>query len=119
MENKFGLFAINQNVKVTQDPKIFDKIAKIPCSMGFKDKAGKWVNEWVDVICFKKEQADGIAKGDKIKVTGRLNLSEYENKKGEKVKSWQILVDEIEVTKAEGNTFVGNRDIPEDQDIPF
>ena len=29
MEQKFGLFAINLNVKVTQELKVFDKIAKI------------------------------------------------------------------------------------------
>lgn len=113
MENKFGLFAINLNVKCTQGPKIFDKIAKVPCSMGFKDKTGKWTNEWVDVICFQKEIAEGVTKGDMIKVTGRLNLTEYENKKGEKVKSWQILVDELEKKKlTDLQSYVPQEDVP-------
>jgi single-stranded DNA-binding protein len=43
--------------------------------------------------------ADGIAAGDKIKVSGRMQLSEYTKKDGTKVKKWAVMADEIDTGK--------------------
>ena len=96
MSERFGIFAENLNVKVTNDPKVSEKVTRIPCSMGFKDKkADKWVNEWVDVVVFDKSLSEGIVKGDRLKVSGRLTLSEWTDKQGNTKKSWSILVEEL------------------------
>jgi len=39
-----------------------------------------------------------------LKVSGRMSLSEYTNRAGEKKKSWSCFVDELEKT-GEGNPF--------------
>jgi hypothetical protein len=97
-KEKFGLFAINLNCKVTNDVKKFEKMAKIPCSIGFKNKDNTWVNEWVDLIIFDTGMdISDIAKGDKLKVSGRMSLGEWTNKAGEKKKSWSLFVDELSV----------------------
>ena len=95
IDEKFGLFAINFNVKVTQEPKEFANMIKIPCSMGFKSKDGFWVNEWISVLVFDKSLSEGIVKGDRIKVSGRVVLTEWVNKTAEKKKEWTCFADEI------------------------
>jgi single-stranded DNA-binding protein len=95
MTERFGLFAESVFVKVTNEPKDFEKLVKLPCSMGAKQKDGTWANQWVDVIFFDKKLAKEIVKGDKFKVSGRLTFSEWTNKAGEKKKQWAILADSI------------------------
>lgn len=89
----FGVFAQDLLCKVTIEPTHREKVTSIPCSVGFKQKDGEWVNEFMDVLLFKKtfHLDDGIQKGDKIKVSGRMNLSEYEGKK-----KWSIYADKLE-----------------------
>jgi len=79
----FGIFAQNQILKVTNEVKTAGSILIIPCQIGFKQKDGTWVNDWVDVIVFEdlKPQAEGIHKGDKITVSGRVQMKEYKDKK--------------------------------------
>jgi single-stranded DNA-binding protein len=92
-KEKFGIFAVNQKLKVTNDIKDAGKVLIIPCSMGFRQQDKTWVNEWVDVVVFNgmnHEIAKGIRKGDHITVSGRLMMKEYNSKK-----SWQILADEL------------------------
>jgi len=94
----FGIFAQDLKLKVTNEVKKAGRIFIIPCSMGFAPKKGStdpWVNEWVDVVVFEGsnyELAETVEKGDKITVSGRMTMKEYNGKK-----SWQILCDKLEV----------------------
>lgn len=98
---EFGIFAKQLKVKVTNAIKKFDKVWRIPCSMGFRQQDKTYVNEWVDLVVFSDlfDTCEGIEKGDQLTVFGRLTLSEYTDKKGEKKKSWQILCSEIRSDK--------------------
>lgn len=98
---EFGIFAKQLKVKVTNAIKKFDKVWRIPCSMGFRQQDKTYVNEWVDLVVFSDlfDTCEGIEKGDYLTVFGRLTLTEYTDKKGEKKKSWQILCSEIRSDK--------------------
>jgi len=89
----FGFLAENAKVKVTNEVKMKDNLVIIPCQMWFKQKSGKYAYEWVDVMLYGDDmpKADGISKGDKIFVWGRLNLNEYNDKK-----SWQIWANDVQ-----------------------
>jgi hypothetical protein len=113
---EFGIFAKDLMCKVTIEPTRKDKVINIPCGIGFKQKDGTWVNEFVEVVLFAPNfhMDTGIKKGDKIKVSGRMNLSEYKDKK-----KWSIFADEI---KTEGQQDSGQApldDVPLDGEIPF
>lgn len=97
MAEEFGFYAKNVTAKVTIEPGKYGKIVKIPVSIGFKNQE-KWANEFFDVIVFEslQDQADGISKGDKIKVSGRVTLNEWTAKDGTTKKTWQILASKIE-----------------------
>jgi hypothetical protein len=107
--NDFGIFAKDLMCKVTLEPTHRETVTSIPCSVGFKQKDGTWVNEFMDVVLFKDNFGldDGIQKGDKIKVSGRMNLSEYKEKK-----KWSIFADEIKTDKKQESA-------PLDDDIPY
>ena len=95
MDEKFGIYAVNQRLKVTNEVKSAGKVLIIPCSMGFKQKDKTWVNEWVDVVVFEGEvhdTAQGVKKGDQITVNGRLTMKSWNDKK-----SWQILCEGLTV----------------------
>lgn len=53
---------------------------------------------WVDVVCFD-EQADVVCqtlqKGDRVMVTGRLNLETYQKKDGSQGFSLRLVADEV------------------------
>jgi single-stranded DNA-binding protein len=107
----FGFLAENAKVKVTNEVKRKDTIVIIPCQMGFKQKDGKYAHEWVDVMLYGSDmpKAEGIKKGDKIFVWGRMHLNEYNDKK-----SWQIWASDI--LKEEKETDI----LPDkEQDIPL
>ena len=96
MDEKFGLYAINQKLKVTNEVKAMAKIVIIPCSIGFKQQDKTWANEWIDVAvfagdCFEKAQT--IKKSDQITVSGRMTMKSYNGKK-----SWQILCDNLQTS---------------------
>jgi single-stranded DNA-binding protein len=96
-KEKFGIFAEKLMVKATSDVKSFDKMRKISASMGFKQKDGTWANEWLDLVIFDKDiDLEGVGKGDKLNVTGRLTLQEYTTKAGERKKAWSCFVDALE-----------------------
>jgi len=104
-QKKFGIFAVNLNCKSTGEVKKYDKMRKISSAIGFKQKDGTWVNEWLDLVIFDTDiDLEGVGKGDRLKVNGRMSLSEYTNKAGEKKKSWSCFCDSIEKT-GEGNPF--------------
>ena len=114
---EFGFFAKDVLLKVTNEVYKSDKFLKIPCSAGFKQRDKSYVNEWFDVMVFEDNflKAAGIEKGDKIKVSGRLSLSEWTSKSGEKKKSWQILASDIVTDKPQG---VPAQSAPI-EDVPF
>lgn len=101
MSEEFGFYARNALLKVTNEVFKSESLWKIPCSMWFKQRDKTYVNEWVDVLVFPDlfKDAENIQKGDKIKVFGRLTLSEWTSKSGEKKKTWQILASEIRTDK--------------------
>lgn len=108
----FGFLATNAKVKVTNEVKKKDTIAIIPCQMWFKQKDGKYIYEWVDVMLYGSDmsKAEGISKGDKIYVWGRMHINEYNNKK-----SWQIWASDVLKENKEPDTQTSNSD----DDIPF
>jgi len=91
-EKKWGFFADNVKMKVTNDLKDYPKMVKIPCSTGFKQKDKTYVNVWVDVLVNKnhEEMTQGIQKGSSIEVCGNLSISEYNGKK-----QWSVWADSI------------------------
>lgn len=114
MDEKFGIYAANQRLKVTNDVKPAGKVLIIPCSMGFKQKDGTWVNEWIDVVVFEGEAHDtaqSVKKGDQITVNGRLTMKSWNDKK-----SWQILCEDLKVYGEAAQSY-GQGAQPDD--IPF
>lgn len=114
---EFGIYAKQLKVKVTNAIKKFDKVWRIPCSMGFRQQDKTYVNEWIDLVVFSDlfQDCEGIEKGDYLTVFGRLTLSEYTDKQGDKKKSWSILCSEIRTDKPKGQ----DREQPPLEDIPF
>ena len=114
---EFGIFAKQLKVKVTNAIKKFDKVWRIPCSMGFRQQNKTYVNEWVDLVVFSDlfDTCEGIEKGDQLTVFGRLTLSEYTDKQGDKKKSWSILCSEIRTDKPKAV----DREQPPITDVPF
>jgi hypothetical protein len=114
---EFGIFAKQLKVKVSNAVKKFDKVWRIPCSMGFKQQDKTYVNEWVDLVVFSDlfQDCEGIEKGDYLTVFGRLTLTEWSDKKGDKKKSWQILCSEIRTDKPKAV----DREQPPLEEIPF
>ena len=98
---EFGIFAKQLKVMVTNDVKKYEKLWVIPCSMGFKRQDKTYVNEWIALVVFQDliPQCEGIEKGDYLTVFGRLTLSEYTDKKGDKKKSWSMLCSKIRSDK--------------------
>lgn len=109
---KFGIYAIEQRLKVTNDIKNAGKVIIIPCSIGFQQQDKTWVNEWIDVTVFSGDCyaiAQQIGKGDQITVSGRLNLKSWKDKK-----SWVILCEKLSVGMNR------QQDVPgPDEDVPF
>lgn len=115
--SKIGFYAEQAPLKVTQAPKVFERMVKVPCQMGFKN-GDTWTNEWVDVLLTKDlmKFADGIEKGDKLNVWGRMELTTYKDKK-----SWNIWASEIEMREKKETKDVPDN-VPEQpplQDVPF
>ena len=97
----FGFFVKDIMVKVTNPVARYDKVARIPVAVGFKQRDKTWVNEWMDVVVFPDlfQAIELVEKGDRIKVSGRLQLSEYTNKSGEVKKQWSIIADSVSSDK--------------------
>jgi single-stranded DNA-binding protein len=112
MSEKFGIFAQDLKIRVTNNIKQAGKVTIIPCSMGFQQQDKTYANEWVDVKVFAGQFQDlaiAVQKGDQIKVNGRMTMSQYNDKK-----SWQILCDEFEII---GKTAEVKQ--IETEDVPF
>lgn len=68
-------------------------------SVASSQKKGEgYETTWVDVLCFD-EMADtvssSLAKGDRVVVTGRMNLEKYEKKDGSQGASLCMMADEV------------------------
>jgi single-stranded DNA-binding protein len=93
-----GVYAENLRLKVTKEPKHWDKVSRIPCQAGFKQQDA-WVNRWVDVVWFAKNgPAPQVAKGDVIYVTGRWVETERTGNDGNKYEGREVLADEVRTT---------------------
>ena len=106
-KEKFGIFAINLKCKMVGDKGVqtYDKMRKISTSIGFKQKDKTWVNEWLSLVIFDTDiDTEGLVKGDTLKVSGRISLSEWTNKAGEKKKDWSCFVEEL-TKDGESNPF--------------
>ena len=72
-------------------------------------KDEKKVTVWHNVTVFgqmAEHAASSIEKGSRVIVTGKLDISSYENKDGVKVWTTKILADEIGLTMRFNNVFV-------------
>ena len=114
---EFGIYAKQLKVKVSNAVKKFDKVWRIPCSMGFRQQDKTYVNEWVDLVIFDNlfNYCMDVQKGDMLTVFGRLTLSEWTDKKGDTKKSWSILCSEIRTDKPQA---VDREQVPL-TDVPF
>lgn len=71
-------------------------------------KDEKKVTVWHNVTVFgqmAEHAASSIEKGSRVIVTGKLDISSYENKEGVKVWTTKILADEIGLTMRFNNVF--------------
>jgi single-stranded DNA-binding protein len=111
----FGVFARDLRLRVTNNIKQAGKIIIIPCSMGFKQQDGTWINEFIDVIVFGGafyQYALFAEKGDQITVNGRMVIKQYKEKK-----SWQINSEDIAITGKDMELTEGNVVNPPQADI--
>ena len=64
----------------------------------YSPKVGEPTTTWVDVVCFD-EQADIVSqrvnKGDRVVVTGRMELQKYQRSDGSEGASLRMVADEI------------------------
>ena len=111
---KFGIYAINLWVKVTNNHRRAGKLVVVPGQMGFKQRDGSWVNEWVDVILFENLQDEIPEKGERIQVSGRMDLSEWKEKK-----QWRIYADSIGGGEAKRTPANDVGTLPDGEDVPF
>lgn len=104
--NKFGIFAQNLRVKVTQPPQNLDRVSFVNCQMGFKNsQTGVWSNEWVKLKVFAPhlQTAQQIQKDMRLEVSGRMVLESREYQ-GQEKKEWVILIGEDGGLQIQGRT---------------
>lgn len=85
---------------VGQDPEQHGKVVSLTVAANSRsyDRDGNEVNrtEWRNLKVFGRDSErvlDTVKKGDKIKYEGRLSPVEYENKNGDIVETWDVLID--------------------------
>jgi len=62
--------------------------------------------DFIDVICFKKlaiNCSEYLHKGSQCAVSGTLQIGSYENQEGKKIKTVQIVADEVEFLSPKGD----------------
>jgi len=95
------------------------------------------VTDFIDVVAFKalaENCANYLDKGKVAYVTGELQMGSYENKQGQKVKTVQVMADEVEFLSPKGESKANSKDpwddlgrevrledvdIADDDEIPF
>lgn len=77
---------------------------------------------WIDVVCFD-EQADavaqGVQKGDRVVVTGRLSMETYEKKDGSQGVSLRMVADEVGKSMRWARKRAAAEETEEEVSIPF
>jgi single-strand DNA-binding protein len=117
----------------------------IPVSEKWKDKDSGETKErtvWFNCVCYKKVAeiaGEYLKKGSFPIVSGKITTGEYENKDGAMVKTWSLVVDNLDLgprvaERADGGqteqprrqaaparapSKAGDADLPFDDDIPF
>lgn len=100
-----------------------------------KDASGEYPTDWVDVVFWGKtaeHAAQWFHKGDMCIVSGRLESRDWEDKNGNKRRSWEVQVESIDFCggKSEGKRQSREDDFTEteddfteteddDSDVPF
>lgn len=95
----FGLFAKDVNCFVTRNSRAVGKVLSVPVSIGFKQRDGKYANEFFDLVVFEGLQSEvqGLEKGCRLKVSGRVTMETWTDREGGEKKTWKVLVDSLEV----------------------
>lgn len=93
-----------------------------------KDQNGAYPTDWVDIVAWGKS-AEFVAKyfhkGDLMLVTGRLESRDWEDKNGQKRRSWEVQADAINFCGGKSDGQVprvdkdGFAELEDDSDVPF
>lgn len=73
-------------------------MATFSVASSFTPKNGEPRTTWVDVVCFDEQAeqvAERVSKGDRVCVTGRLELEKYTRKDGTEGSALRMVADEI------------------------
>lgn len=73
-------------------------MARFSVASNSKTKQGEVKTSWVSVICFDamaENAASELRSGQRVIVTGRMEIEEYEKKDGQRGKSVTLIADEI------------------------
>lgn len=115
-----GILGQDAEIKVLQSGKTMTKL-NLAVSEGYKDQSGNWVNKtnWFTIKCFK--DLSDLKKGDRVHIDGALTINEWQDKAGNKQKSFEIncfnvtkLIAINEIAKKSGGDSVS-----EDQNFSF
>jgi|LakMenE18May11ns_1017448.scaffolds.fasta_scaffold9880897_3 single-strand DNA-binding protein len=64
----------------------------------YKRKGGEPTTTWVDVVCFDEAAeavCESLNKGDRVMVTGRVELERYQKKDGGEGQSLRMIADDV------------------------
>lgn len=73
-------------------------MATFSVASSFSPKNGEPRTTWVDVVCFDEQAeqvAERVSKGDRVCVTGRLELEKYTRKDGTEGSALRMVADEV------------------------
>ena len=118
--DRFGIYMEDQRCKVTNVTKDMNFGTIVPCSVGFKQKDGSWVNLWVDVMVTNKTSVSiPLQKGDAFKCWGRMAHSEWIKDDGTKIPQWTCWADRIEPIEQQQTQQFANGDANNMDPLPF
>ena len=94
-----------------------------------KDQNGEYGTDWMDCVAWGKlgeHAAKWFSKGDQAIVRGRFESRDWEDKNGQKRRSWEIIAESIDFCgsskKSESTAAASNAEFTEmedDGDVPF
>lgn len=88
----------------------------------FKNAQGEYDADFINCVAFgatADRMCQYLKKGSQIALAGRIQTRNYENQKGEKVFSTQIIANNISfLEKVEKNEFMPHQEVADD-DLPF
>lgn len=100
------------------------KIASFPIAVNERTKAGERT-EWINCVAFGRLAEichDYLDKGDKIAIDGRLQTRSWEDDKGNKRYSTEVILngmDMLSSKKEKTNSSESTGAVPNDADIPY